>query len=223
MQIVAHYRNGVQATVRIDKPPERCPICHHFLQPVELGNAFGCGDTVEKIYRCPRENCERTFIARYTQQAPNFFALAECVPSKFQAEIFSEIIQKVSKKFCDFYEQASRAEQQSLLLVCGPWYRKALEFLIKDYVCGISPPEQTEAIKKTALGKCIKDHITNAKIVTVASRTAWLGNDETHYLRTWEDKDLTDLKKLINLTVHWIEMEELTKDMVVEMPEPAKP
>jgi hypothetical protein len=59
--------------------------------------------------------------------------------------------------------------------------------------------------------------------VTVASRAAWLGNDETHYLRTWEDKDLTDLKKLIELTVQWIEIEELARDVVVDMLEPVKP
>ena len=175
-----------------------------------------------KLYRCPREACERLFVARFTKQPNGSFALTECVPHKVETKAFSEIIQKVSKRFCDIYDQANNAEQQSLSLVCGPGYRKALEFLIKDYVCGISPSDQTDEIKRTALAKCIKDHITNAKIVAVASRAAWLGNDETHYLRTWEDKDLSDLKKLIDLTVHWIEMEELTKDVVVDMPEPAK-
>lgn len=223
MQIPVQQRNGGQSAVNIDRPPEQCPICHHFLQPVDCGVAYVRSNTLEKMFRCPRENCERLFIARYTQQSPGQFGLAECLPSKLLVKGFSDIIQKVSKKFCDIHEQASTAEQLSLLLICGPGYRKALEFLIKDYVCGISPAEQAETIKKTALGKCIKDHITNAKIVTVASRAAWLGNDETHYLRTWEDKDLTDLKKLIDLTVHWIEMEELTKDVVIDMPDPAKP
>jgi hypothetical protein len=56
----------------------------------------------------------------------------------------------------------------------------------------------------------------------VAKRAAWLGNDETHYIRKWEDKDLDDLKKLIKLTVLWIEMEQMTKDALVEMPEGKK-
>jgi len=49
-------------------------------------------------------------------------------------------------------------------------------------------------------------------------RAVWLGNDETHYLRKWEQKDLTDLKNLIGLTVHWIEMEELTETVMKDMP-----
>jgi hypothetical protein len=49
-----------------------------------------------------------------------------------------------------------------------------------------------------------------------------LGNDETHYVRKWADKDLNDLKNLISLTRHWIEMDQLTKDFVKDMPEPSR-
>jgi hypothetical protein len=34
-----------------------------------------------------------------------------------------------------------------------------------------------------------------------------LGNDETHYVREWADKDLQDLKRIIKVTLHWLEME----------------
>jgi hypothetical protein len=49
-------------------------------------------------------------------------------------------------------------------------------------------------------------------------RAAWLGNDETHYVRKWEDKDLNDQKSLIEVTVHWIEMEAITNKILSEMP-----
>lgn len=52
----------------------------------------------------------------------------------------------------------------------------------------------------------------------VAERASWLGNDETHYIRIWEDQSLSDLKKLIELTLHWIEMEELSKSFETKMP-----
>ena len=61
--------------------------------------------------------------------------------------------------------------------------------------------------------------MTSDKVKQVAARAVWLGNDETHYLRKWEGKDLQDLKKLIALTVHWIEMEELTEAVMKDMPE----
>lgn len=40
----------------------------------------------------------------------------------------------------------------------------------------------------------------------MAERATWLGNDETHYVRKWENKDLKDLKNLIDLTVYFISM-----------------
>jgi hypothetical protein len=49
-----------------------------------------------------------------------------------------------------------------------------------------------------------------------------LGNDETHYVRKWEDKDLTDLKTVIELTLHWIEMAEMTDSVMNDMPEGKK-
>jgi hypothetical protein len=71
------------------------------------------------------------------------------------------------------------------------------------------------------LANCIATCIDDDKIKQMAKRAAWLGNDETHYVRKWADKDLNDLKNLISLTRHWIEMDQLTKDFVKDMPEPS--
>ncbi len=46
---------------------------------------------------------------------------------------------------------------------------------------------------------------------------AWLGNDETHYERRWVDKDVEDLRRLIDITCHWIEMNVLTAQYRQEM------
>lgn len=64
----------------------------------------------------------------------------------------------------------------------------------------------------------IRDHVSDTKVKQVAARAVWLGNDETHYSRKWEDKDLKDLKMLIKLTLHWIEMDELTQEALKSMP-----
>ena len=70
----------------------------------------------------------------------------------------------------------------------------------------------------SSIKKDNKDELIT-KIQTVAKRALWLGNDETHYLRKWEDKDLTDLRKLIDLTIHWIEMEKLSEEYIEDMPD----
>lgn len=103
-------------------------------------------------------------------------------------------------------------------LVCGPGYRKALEFLVKDYVIGLHH-DKKEEIKKTRLVQCILNFVQNDNVKDVARRAAWLGNDETHYLRIWKNKDIKDLKGLIDLTVHWIELEKGTEEAKKSMPE----
>lgn len=63
----------------------------------------------------------------------------------------------------------------------------------------------------------INDYVSESRIKSTARRAVWLGNDETHYYRTWEDKDIKDMKILIDLTLHWIESEELTRKYEEDM------
>jgi hypothetical protein len=53
----------------------------------------------------------------------------------------------------------------------------------------------------------------------MAKRCVLLGNDETHYVRKWLEKDVTSPKQLIDLTVRWIENEVETKRILEDMPE----
>jgi len=69
------------------------------------------------------------------------------------------------------------------------------------------------------LAACIEKYVKSEQIKQIAKRAAWLGNDEIHYTRKWEGKDLVDLKRLITLTLHWIEIEKLTADVIDDMPE----
>ena len=81
-------------------------------------------------------------------------------------------------------------------------YRKALEFLIKDYLISLHLDKEEE-FRKAALGNCI-NKIDNSSIKELARRATWLGNDETHYIRKWEDRDIHDLKNLIDLSYQYI-------------------
>ena len=79
--------------------------------------------------------------------------------------------------------------------------------------------EGQEKIKRMQLMPCIKEYVDNDNIKKVAERAAWLGNDETHYVRKWEEKDVQDLKGLIRLTIWWIEQTTETVKLLEEMPE----
>ncbi|QPA58092.1 DUF4145 domain-containing protein [Lysinibacillus sphaericus] len=66
--------------------------------------------------------------------------------------------------------------------------------------------DKFEEIKSMPLQKYIQTYINEADIKEMAEIAVWLGNDETHYVRKWENKDLQDFKHLIDLTVFFISM-----------------
>jgi len=85
-----------------------------------------------------------------------------------------------------------------------------LEFAVKDY-CAHRNPQAADLIRRTQLGSCIDKYVSDKNVRNCAKRAAWIGNDEAHYDRRWPDKDITDLKRLIDLTLAWITNELLTE------------
>lgn len=209
----------------IDKKPDTCPACGKGISPIFC---FQYGvDTwrryegfLQIVYRCPREECNRLFIAKYINPGyatgDTLFLNTTYLLDITEYEEFSEFITKISEKFPRIYNQARITEENGLDMIAGPGYRKALEFLVKDYLIKTSP-ELEEKVKKAQLGDTIK-LITDARIKSCASRAAWIGNDETHYLRVWQDKDLEDLKNLIKMVVDWIDLVERSKSYEASMP-----
>jgi hypothetical protein len=219
-------RNGRQLQTALDKLPDTCPICHSAITPVDAGYGYMISELtdskLEHTFRCPSEKCEHTFIARYERTknpTSTHFEWRESLPVEPVDIKHSKIIATISPSFCEIYNQAHIAEGYNLDLIAGPGYRKALEFLIKDYlIAKHAEAEEKQKIVAMQLGNCIASYVKNEKISLTAARAAWLGNDETHFVRKWEDKDLKDLKVLIELTVRWIEMELMTAEAVLDMP-----
>ncbi|MBC8754755.1 DUF4145 domain-containing protein [Kordia sp. YSTF-M3] len=209
--------NTNAGATKIDKLPEKCPFCHSVISPRPINGNSG-NDRMEIFMSCPKSTCKNSFIGYYKYENNMWRYANETTIGNLTAKDFSDSIQEVSPSFVKIYNEAYSAEQQNLKEICGVGYRKALEFLIKDYVI-LSNKEEEDKILKMRLGNCIKDLVTDDRVKSVAKRAVWLGNDETHYVRKWETKNLEDLKKLISLTVHWIEMEKLTESFETEMPE----
>jgi len=206
-----------RGTVSIDGSPDKCPFCHKTITPTPLYGHIN-GDYLEVVLICPNLHCTRSFIGYYKSYSQYYMFTGETTIGTLESKGFSSIINSISQDFILIYNQAYAAEQNGLKEICGVGYRKALEFLIKDYII-IKNPSEKEKIERKLLGPCITEYVDDERIKSVSRRAVWLGNDETHYIRKWEGKSLEDLKKLIDLTLHWIEMEDLTTSFENEMPE----
>ncbi len=165
---------------------------------------------------CPRRECQSIFIGYYVNRNGTYFLTGTSKGTK-QTREFPQTISDISPNFVKIYQQAEAAEQDGLAEICGVGYRKAIEFLVKDYAIKQNPGRQEE-IQNKFLGNCIEEFVDDSRVKGVAKRAVWLGNDEAHYVRQWEGKNLEDLKALIRLTVHWLEMVSETERFEREMP-----
>lgn len=215
---------GQQKSFYFADIPTECPICHvqitgqtisgYFLTGYEIEVEGVSLTPIEIAYRCNNSKCASVFVVTYHRRfaetppkglsVPEWWEIGELAPKKPIGENFPEAIREASPTFVEIYNQAIAAEAQNLSHIAGMGLRKALEFLIKDFLIK-QEPKKADEIKKAALGTCIKERIEDPKIKLSAQRATWIGNDETHYERKWPDKDIKDLKILIRLTVNWIE------------------
>ena len=218
-----------QNPVDYNHTPDVCPQCHHALDPkilqATLSGAIGeKGTRMEIAFKCTHRNCQSMFIGQYTRKEEHAqsgkmigtFYLQRAIPLNFQTPAIFPEVEEISPSFKTIFTQASEAESYGLNEISGVGYRKALEFLIKDY-CIHKNQENEEEIKSAFLGSVINDYVDDANLKTCAQRAAWLGNDETHYVRKWEDRDISDLKVLIDLSCVWVRSDVLTKKYLEEM------
>ena len=194
------YPTDTQSEVLIN-PVRKCPICHTSFNGETVSAAlfpyFGdtCG-SLFAVHFCSA--CENAFVSHYLPS--NYSDAYEVVgswPTSPEPQSHDSAVEKLSPDYIKIYAQACQAERNSLTEICGMGYRKALEFLVKDYAIYRVPGDE-ETIKALPLAKCIDKYIDSPRIKSLAQRSAWLGNDETHYVRAHQDRSYLDIKKFLH-------------------------
>lgn len=190
-------------TVSIDIP-EWCPHCGRNTSP-SLVSKSRSQDTLRKdfarfavTYRCSYSDCKKYFSVEYSVHPNNLSTSIKTYSYRPPIKVnLPQNIEKVSPDFVEIYGQATVAEAEKLEQVAGVGYRKSAEFLLKDFAIYKEPSKQ-EKIKTMPLGQVISTYFSDfPKIQTLAKAISWIGNDETHYIRKHDDKDIQDLKRFI--------------------------
>lgn len=203
--------------------PTSCPLCHEsgvqFVfeaasTTTSIGEGGADSDRVELPVQCPNVKCGRLYIAQFI-----FGRFVGATPTKPRPPEVPAEVRDISPVAVTCYEQAIAAEALELKEIAGGGYRKALEFLVKDY-CKSEHPGEHERIELMSLGPCITEFVDDAKLKLCASRAAWLGNDQLHYVQKWEGQDLDALKNLLRLAIYWVASQLQTRAILEEMPEP---
>ncbi len=77
-------------------------------------------------------------------------------------------------------------------------------------------PNKAQEIEKCPLGQCIKNYISDDSIRNSSELAAWLRNDQAHYVSRYVEKDVQDLRRLIDYTVKLIESAQQRKAINAE-------
>ncbi len=199
-----------------------CPICHKSFVPDPLyAYIYNFNNREQRasiVFFC--RDCKSMFLVHYnivftknTINGKEYTAnqILSIEPTRFKKQSFDKNITGLSPQFDKIYNQALAAESSGLDEIAGLGYRKALEFLVKDFAIH-EHPDDAEEIKKIMLSPCIKKYIDNNRIKTLVERSAWIGNDEAHYIRKQTERDVSDMKSFIKATVYFIGMLLITED-----------
>jgi len=220
-----------------DPLPDQCPHCHTGVEPRVL-DAFLSDPTRQDnnilvVLQCPKNDCKNFFgvVYAYSQMDSirshrEVYRRSEVIGGTFKGKVISAEIKAISPKYAEILNQALAAKAWRLSEVAGPGLRKALEFLIRDFlkVELAGEPDKLEGMARTmALGAVISNFIGDPSIKTCASRAAFLGNEETHYYRTWTEHDINDLETLLDLTEKFVGLRLSARKYEAELnPPPSK-
>jgi hypothetical protein len=193
---------------RVDNPSQ-CPHCHNGIEPRAISQNIEQGINYS-VWKCTFRECGKQFIAVHQvvgQGQAKFVGFLDGQPI---GPHWPETIKNLKSKFIETYNQALKAEYSNLDEIAGMGFRKAIEYLVKDYL--IQRDSALEGkIEDKLLASVIGENFNSPQetdLKDLLQRATWLGNDMTHYLKYHENFDINDLKELIQLVmdeIHSIE------------------
>ncbi|HFI0250102.1 TPA: hypothetical protein ACGO6U_000457 [Streptococcus suis] len=187
-----------------------CPFCDRGIEPKVLFSQAHTTKDNENLFfislLCPV--CEHSWVNEYkVDYTPGYVPeITLRTPYKHlqKPEEITKDIANLSPVGARIYAQSLQAESEGFDTLVGIGLRKSLEFFIKDFL-SLRHPDEEEEIRKTWLSNVIKTYIKDDTLKQLATATAYIGNDETHYTRTHTTRDLQDLKKFLSATLRYIE------------------
>ncbi len=200
--------NGNQPLANAEDP-NICPHCHVANHPTNL---FIRRDTkldkLVSVWKCAYTQCNKLFAVTHFNNGDGYiiernligFPKGPNFPQPILDLKDGQTIDETSplqSKFIKTYLQSLEAESNGYDEISGMGYRKAIEYLVKDWAIQSKPTEK-ELILKMWLGQVIANYYSG-DLKDILERATWLGNDQSHYNKLFGEFNINHLKELIDL------------------------
>jgi hypothetical protein len=189
--------------------PNICPHCHVANQPSNLFLFRDVKlDKLISVWKCTYVPCNKIFAVSHIKNGNEYIIERNLIglpkgpewPQPIlnlkDGQTIEENIPSQSK-FIKTYLQSLEAESNGHDEIAGMGFRKSIEYLVKDWAIQ-SRPNDKEKILKLWLGKVISEYYTG-DLKDILERATWLGNDQSHYNKLFEEFNINHLKELIDL------------------------
>ncbi len=198
-----------------------CPYCHNHIAANYQSSFFEINKESDAlldlitIWQCPNPECFKYIFAKYVAHRhvngdqAEFVGFLDGTP---ELDKWPKVIVELNSRFIKIYEQSLIAEFKGLDEIAGMGFRKAIEFLVKDWAIKEKPEDRDKIISFT-LNEVVNSYFKD-ELKAILLRATWLGNDQSHYQKLFEEYDVSDLKELIGLIISDLDKQERTKHWI---------
>ena len=196
------------------KDPNNCPHCHEINNPHRRWHTL-TQDREDDIvfltaWQCSNNGCKKIFLALYKKTSTEKFEFERFLNGRPKGPAWPKPIRDLKNgktinsespedsKFIKTYLQSLEADMHGLDELAGMGFRKAIEYLVKDWAIQNNPTDKDKIIEDLWLGQVIKEYY-DGDLKDILERATWLGNDQSHYNQLFEEYDVDVLKELIDL------------------------
>lgn len=219
-QVLSHYDFDYKQyrTEEFDiEEPRICNHCDHTGEQIFISGVYCEVPIYESkaicffsCYFCKRISIH--FMSYIRTHEAEWLSTNDVLPkdnSNSKEVFFSPEMVEKFPEFVNIYNQSQRAQDDGLNQIAGMGFRKALEFLVTDFLLSYPPDgvdEEWLKDPKTSLSNKI-EKLENQRIKKISKAISFIGNDETHYTRRHPEHDVESIKSFIKALLSDVENE----------------
>lgn len=194
--------------------PNLCPHCHEINNPHHRWHTLTKDVDNKTVFvtawQCSNNDCQKIFLVLFEKTGTQKFESRRFLNGRPKGPDWPKPIRDLKNgktidgespqdsKFIKTYLQSLEAEMHGLDELAGMGFRKAIEYLVKDWAIQNNPDDKDKIVEDLWLGQVIKEHY-EGDLRDILERATWLGNDQSHYNQLFEEYDIEALKELIGL------------------------
>lgn len=193
------------------RKPSTCPYCGFGTDATfSAKNVYPFNGHQLLIATCTCTACGKNFFFACEHDSGKTVYTPIIYPSISFKPYSNDILEKISPRFIDMYNQSLQSEFHKNIELAAVGYRSALEILVKDYAIN-ELGQKPEEVSSKKLCAAIGTYLNQEDLVKTADVVRILGNDYTHYERKYPQHDFELLKGYMKIFLKQIEVQYMIK------------